>query len=248
MVDCKPCATPMTPATKLSKEGGVLFDDPTMYRSTVGALQYLTITRPDIAYSVNKLSQFLAAPTTLHWTACKRLLRYLKGTASLRLSFKPSATSQIIGYSDADWAGSVDDRRSTGGHCIYLGSNLITWSAKKQDVVSRSSAESEYRSLANATTDIVWLHALCSELGLTLQSPSKLWCDNISALALAGNPVFHTRTKHIEVDIHYIRDKIKDGTIEVGYVPSNDQIADLLTKPLADTRFCALRDKLNLLP
>ncbi|XP_057771060.1 secreted RxLR effector protein 161-like [Salvia miltiorrhiza] len=236
----------MTPATKLSKSDGVPFDDPTLYRSTIGALQYLTLTRPDIAFSVNKLSQFLTSPSLVHWNACKHLLRYLKGITHLKLQFQPSSSSMIEGYSDAEWESCPDDRRSTGGHCIFLGSNLVTWSAKKQEVVSCSNAESEYRSMANATTDIVWLKSLCAELSLSLHSPHRLWCDNASALALANNPVFHARTKHIEVDVHYIQEKISDNTIEVGHVPSSDQIVDVFTKPLAEPRFCLLRDRLNL--
>lgn len=116
---------------KLSKTEGEVFTDPSLYRSVVGTLQYLTLTRPDIAYSVNKLSQFLHSPTTLHWKACKRLLRYLKGTSSFGLEFSPASSLALECFSDADWAGSTDDMRSTGGHCVFLGGNLVVWNAKK---------------------------------------------------------------------------------------------------------------------
>lgn len=129
---------------------------------------------------------------------------------------------------------------------MFLGGNLVVWNAKKQEVVSRSSAESEYRSLANLVTDIVWLQSLCKELGVEVKGKPKLWCDNSSALALASNPIFHARTKHIEVDIHYIREKVLANVIEVGYVPSADQIADIFTKPLAEKWFVMLRNKLQL--
>lgn len=197
----------MLPSTKLSNSGGTPLDNPTIYRSTVGSLQYLTLTRPDIAFTVNKLSQFLQNPTSDHWSACKHLLRYLKGTNHFSLQFSPSSSMSFSGFSDADWAGSIDDRRSTGGYCVYFGKNLITWSSRKQDVVSRSSAEAEYRSLASLSTKLIWLRSLCCELGLSSYQPFQVWCDNKSAISLASNPVFHSRTKHVEVDIHFIREK-----------------------------------------
>lgn len=129
--DCTPVSIPIISAQKLTKGGGVPLDNPTIYRSTVGALQYLTLTRPDIAYSVNKLSQFLKTPTDLHWGACKHLLRYLKGTNLFSLTFSPTSSSQFQGFADANWASCPDDRRSTGGHCVFLGTNLLVWSSKK---------------------------------------------------------------------------------------------------------------------
>lgn len=246
LADCNSCATPMTTALKLSKGQGSPLTNPTPYRSTVGALQYLTLTRPDIAFTVNKLSQFLQQPTDTHWMACKHLLRYLKGTHNLALHFTPSSSLSFSGFADADWASCPDDRRSTGGHCVYFGTNLIAWASKKQPVVSRSSAESEYRSLANAAAELLWLHSLCSELGVRYTAPSKLWSDNKSALALASNPVFHARTKHVEIDVHFIREQVQSKTIEVGFVPSEDQVADLLTKSLPEADFIKLRHHLRL--
>lgn len=170
----------------------------------------------------------------------------MKGTSGFGLRFSPASALVLEGFSDADWAGCVDDMRSTGGHCVFLGGNLVVWNAKKQDVVSRSSTESEYRSVANLTTDVIWLQSVFKELGIQLLHIPKLWCDNSGAVALAANPVFHSRTKHVEVDIHFIREKISAKQIEIGYVPAVDQVADIFTKPLAETRFCFLRDKLKL--
>lgn len=246
LLDCNPSSTPMSCASKLAKSDGVLLDNPTIYRSAIGALQYLTLTRPDIAFTVNKLSQFLKAPTDLHWGACKHLMRYLKGTTKLSLCFSPTSSFSFAGFVDADWASCVDDRRSTGGHCVFLGDNLLVWSSKKQAVVSRSSAESEYRALANAASDLIWLQSICKELSIPVAGPSNLWCDNQSAIALASNPVFHARTKHIEVDVHFVREKVQAKIIDVGYVPSEDQIADIFTKPLAEKRFLLLRSRLKL--
>lgn len=152
---CKPCPTPSCPNLKLSLNDSPPFSDPSLYRSVVGALQYLTLTRPDIAYYVNKLSQYLQKPTQNHWKFCKRILRYLNGTLYFGLSFFSVSNFRLNGFADADYAINLDDRRSTSGYCIKLGSNLITWSSRKQNVVARSSTEAEYRSLALATADLL---------------------------------------------------------------------------------------------
>jgi Reverse transcriptase (RNA-dependent DNA polymerase) len=157
MLHSKPCATPLPTSTQLSLNDGEPFDNPTLYRQVVGALQYATLTRPDITFSVNKLSQFMHAPTTTHWSAVKRILRFLQGTLHHGILIQPATELQIHAYSDADWAGSVDDRKSTSGFCIFLGPNLVSWSAKKQNTVSRSSTEAEYRSLAVTCAEILWV-------------------------------------------------------------------------------------------
>uniref|UniRef100_A0A2N9GWX8 Integrase catalytic domain-containing protein n=1 Tax=Fagus sylvatica TaxID=28930 RepID=A0A2N9GWX8_FAGSY len=185
MMDSKPAKTPSCPNTRLSLHEGDPLPDPHAYRSLVGALHYLTFTRPDISFSVHQVCQYMSAPTTIHLAAAKRILRYLR-----------------------DWAGDPDDRRSTSGYLVYLGSNPITWSAKKQPTVSRSSTESEYRALAIASAELCWIRALLKDLGIYLSQPPLLWCDNVSALAIASNPVFHARTKHIEVDFHFVRERV----------------------------------------
>jgi histone deacetylase 1/2 len=156
MMNCKLANTPMTTTEKLSSYEGtpLSIKDSTKFRSIVGALQYLTLTRPDIAFAVNKACQFLHKPTSIHWTTVKRILRYVKHIISLGLKITRSRSNLVSGFSDADWAGCVDDRRSTGGFSIFFGSNLISWSARKQTTVSRSSTEAEYRAMANATADL----------------------------------------------------------------------------------------------
>ncbi|XP_028095340.1 uncharacterized protein LOC114295309 [Camellia sinensis] len=170
------------------------------------ALQYLTITRPDIAFTVNSACQYMHAPLLSNFNAVKHLLRYLKGTLDKGLQFQPSPLV-LIAYSDSDWAGNAIDRRSTIGFCIFLGPNLVSWSAKKQPTVSRSSTEAEYRALAQTSAELSWLGMLLWDLHIPLDPPT-LWCDNLSAIALSSNPIFHARSKHIEVDCHFVRERI----------------------------------------
>ncbi|KAH9725755.1 retrovirus-related pol polyprotein from transposon RE2 [Citrus sinensis] len=249
MLECKGCDTPMVTGVKLQKEAkghlGQYVEDPTGYRSLVGGLQYLVLTRPEIAYAVHKLSQYVSAPTLQHILACKRVLRYLKETEDFGLKFSTEGEMKLSGYTDADWACDIDDRKSTRAYCIYLGSNLISWSSKKQSVVARSNAESEYRALAAASAEISWIQSLFDELGIECSSLPMIWCDNVSAIELAKNLVYHSRTKHIELDMHFIRDKVLAKELEIRYIPSEEQIADILTKPLTFIHFNYFRAKLN---
>ncbi|KAJ0787642.1 putative RNA-directed DNA polymerase [Helianthus annuus] len=245
LAECRPLSTPVSSGRQLSRHSGDPLSDPTLYRSTVGALQYLVLTRPEIAYAVSKVSQFLQTPTDRHWVAVKRILRYLRGTISHGLCIRRSDVFDLHAYSDADWAGCPDDRRSTTGYCIFLGPNLISWSSKKQHTVARSSTEAEYRALAHTAAEIRWIISVLQELHVSLSGPPTLWCDNIGATYLAVNPVFHQRTKHLEIDLHFIRDMVLAQTLRVRYVPTTLQLADLLTKGLSSVRFDTLRSKLH---
>jgi len=245
---CKPISSPLSTTEKLSvREGDSLGpDDSTRYRSVVGALQYLTLTRPDISFSVNKVCQFLHSPTTVHWAAVKRIIRYVKGTIHLGLKISRSKSMLVSAFSDADWAGCPDDRRSTGGFAIFLGSNLISWSARKQATVSRSSTEAEYKAMANATAEVMWVHKLLDELGIPHPKAACLWCDNIGAKYLSENPVFHARTKHIEIDYHFVKEQVNLKQLDVRFISTADQVADGFTKALAVRQLNLFRNNLNL--
>jgi len=248
MYDSKPCATPATFGFSLTNEGE-MFSNPSLYRTLIGSLQYLTYTLPDIASVVNRLSQFLAAPKVHHWVACKRLLRYLKKTVGYGLLFSPSLGNLAISvYTNADHAGCKVTRRSTSGVRAFLGYNLIVWGSRKQTVVAQLIGEAEYRAIAQGVTKLLRLKSLISKLGYldSISSRPIVWSDNLVAKSMAENPVFHGRTKHIELDIHFIREKVEKNEIEIRYVPTEHQIADIFTKGLTKDHFQFLCSKLGL--
>ncbi|PKU85121.1 Retrovirus-related Pol polyprotein from transposon TNT 1-94 [Dendrobium catenatum] len=243
-LDCKPAATPMGIKRKVSVDEQP-FPDPSLFRKIAGSLQYLSITRPDIAFATNSICQHMHKPRVKDYQDLKRLLRYIKGTLHFGLPLQ-SGHLQLITYADADWAADSSDRKSISGHCTFLGSNLISWSVKKQVTVAKSSTEAEYRSLSSATSEILWLRRLLSEFQVPQTQPTILNCDNTSAIALAHNPIFHARTKHIEIDYHFISSHIKQGELLIKHVSSADNIADVLTKPLSLQQFNTLRSKLTI--
>ncbi|GJY24615.1 ribonuclease H-like domain-containing protein [Tanacetum coccineum] len=240
MLNCNPCRTPIDTEKKLGPEGSPV-TDPTLYRSLAGSLQYLTFTRPDLSYAVQQLCLYMHDPREPHLNAMKRVLRYLRGTTDLGLQLFRSTTSQLIAYSDADWAGCPATRRSTSGYCVFLGDNLLTWSSKRQDTLSRSSAEAEYRGVANVVAETSWIRNLLRELHTPLFTATLVYCDNVSAVYMSANPVQHQRTKHIEIDIHFVRDKVAAGHVRVLHVPSRFQYADIFTKGLSYPLFADFR-------
>eukprot|EP00257_Ricinus_communis_P013579 XP_015571049.1 uncharacterized protein LOC107260820 [Ricinus communis] len=179
--------------------------DPSLYRTVVGSLVYLTITHPDITFIVHIVSQFVISHTTVHWAVVLCILRYLRGTQFQTLLLSSTSSLELCAYFDAYWAGDPTDRKSTTEFCIFLGDSLISWKSKKQDIISRSSMEAEYRPMASTTCEIVWLRWLLADMGVSLRQPTPLHCDDKSAIQIAHNSVFHEQTKHIEIDCYITR-------------------------------------------
>lgn len=247
MADCKPTETPMDSSTKLGLLEGSPPVDKGRYQRLVGKLIYLSHTRPDIGFAVSTVSQFMNNPNEEHMGAVYMILRYLKMTPGRGIWFKKSACRQVSIYTDADWAGSPLDRRSTSGYCSFVWGNLVTWRSKKQSVVSRSSAEAEFRALAQGICEGIWLQRLLEELKVPNVMPIELLCDNQATINIAKNPVHHDRTKHVEIDRHFIKEKIEMEVIKLNYIPTNSQIADIFTKALPRSQFENMCSKLGIL-
>ncbi|KAJ0617795.1 putative RNA-directed DNA polymerase [Helianthus annuus] len=240
LIDCKPADTPMVVNHNLHMELDGKLADRERYQRLVGKLIYLSHTRPDIAYAVGVVSQFMHQPQVAHMEAAQRILRYLKGTAGHGVLFKTNGHLTVELYTDADWAGDKGNRRSTSGYFSLVGGNLVTWRSKKQKVVALSSAEAEFRGIARGLSEVLWIRKLLEDIGFSQKAPSKVMCDNTAAIQISENPVQHDRTKHVEVDRHFIKEKLEGGIIELPYVASKDQLADILTKAVTETRLIAV--------
>jgi hypothetical protein len=247
LTSCKPVSTPLDPSTRLYQDGGSVYHDVAAYRRLVGRLLYLTTTRPDIAYATQQLSQFMASPTITHYHAALRVLRYLKRSPGRGLFFPHSSDLQLLGFSDADWGGCIDTRKSISGYCFFIGKSLVFWKSKKQNTISCSSAEAEYRALASATRELQWMCFLLHDLQ---QSPSRLpvlYCDNQSALHISANPVFHERTKHLDIDCHLVCEKLQAGVMRLLPISSHNQTADVFTKASGPRQFYECINKLGMI-
>ncbi|XP_072078014.1 secreted RxLR effector protein 161-like [Arachis hypogaea] len=238
--------TPMHPNIKLDKDEHGRDVDETRYRGMIGSLMYLTSSRPDIIQSVGVCSRFQSKPKESHLSAVKRIIRYVLGTTNYGLWFPKTDSFQLVGFCDADFAGDRIDRRSTSGMCCFLGKSLIVWSSKKQATVALSTAEAEYIAASSCCSQLLWLKTQLADYKLNV-SNIPLFCDNMSAINISKNPVLHSRTKHIEVRFHSIREHVQNGNLDIQFVNSEGQLADIFTKPLIEERFCKLRTELGIL-
>ncbi|KAK1678811.1 hypothetical protein QYE76_039659 [Lolium multiflorum] len=212
MLGCRVASTPIDQNHKLCAKSGEPVNKE-KYQKLVGRLIYLCHTRPDISYAVSVVSRYMHDPRSGHLDAVNQILRYLKGSPGKGLWFKRNGHLNVDGYFDADWASCLDDRRSTSGYCVFVGGNLVSWRSKKQPVVSKSTAEAEYRAMSQGLSEMLWVRNLLSELKLLRKGPLNLWCDNKSAINIANNPVQHDRTKHVEIDRFFIKEKLDDVRI-----------------------------------
>lgn len=235
--DAKHVETPIPQHHGLSNEDGELLDDAPAYRRLVGRLLYLTLTRPDLTYAVHLLSQFMQKPRKPHMEMAKRVVRYLAKAPDQGILYPTNNSLVLKAYGDADWGTCPTSRRSVTGFVTFLGVAPLTWRSKKQPTVSLSSAEAEYRAMAKTTKEIIWLIHLLEDIFVEVPKPVNLLCDNKSAIHIATNPVFHERTKHIELDCHFIREKVQLKVINLVHVTSTQQLADIFTKALGSAQF-----------
>ena len=212
----------------------------------IGSLLYLTASRPDIMFATCLCARFQADPKESHLIAVKRIFRYLKGTPNLGIWYPKDTGFNLIGYTDSDFAGCKIDRKSTSGSCQFLGRRLVSWYSKKQHSVSTSTAEAEYIAAGSCCAQILWMRNQLQDYGFMLDKIPIL-CDNTSAIAIANNPVQHTRTKHIDIRYHFLREHVMNGTVELHFVPTDQQIADIFTKPLDESTFSRLVGELGML-
>ena len=222
--------------------------DQRLYQSMLGSLMYAaTRTRPDIMFAVHHLSQFSIAPGTEHLIAMQHIYRYLNGTWNLRIIYHGNRIGEnLMGFSDSDWAGDSNSWRSVSGYAFILCGATISWSAKKQPTIALSSTEAEYMAMTHARKEAIFLEHLFGEVRIPFSIPMTLLIDNQSAIALAENPIFHARTKHIDARHHWVHEKVEDGIIELEYIPMADQTADIFTKPLDSVKFEKFRNTLGL--
>ncbi|KAK2981153.1 hypothetical protein RJ640_013475 [Escallonia rubra] len=245
MENCNPISIPIQVEKKLSRhvKGGPI--DRTLFRSLVGSLRYLTCTRPDILYAVGYISRYMENPTTCHFKVSKRILRYLKGTIDLGKFYPSPGDMKLVGYSDSDWVRHVDDRKSTTGFIFYFGETAFTWTSKKQSIVTLSTCEAEYVAATSIVCHAIWLRSLLKELSFIQDESTQISVNNKSAITLAKNPVFHDRSKHIDTRYHFIRESIAKKEVQVKFVKSEDQVADIFTKPLNREVFEKLQSRLG---
>ena len=254
MSDCHPVMTPMSPGTSLSKQmgpenaGEVDLMRNVPYLSAVGSLQYLaTMTRPDIAYAVSYLARFNCNPGPKHWAAVKHLFRYLKGTLEYKLQYSGEPGSAVFTtYTDAAHGDCIDSGRSTGGYVTMMAGGAIGWGSKLQSIVALSTTEAEFVSAVEAGKEITWMRNILGEFGYPVTQPSTLHIDNQSAISVSKNPEHHGRMKHLDLQYYWLRDAVNTERIAPSYIPTAEQIADILTKPLPSPKVQFCRDAMGI--
>ncbi|KAK0591784.1 hypothetical protein LWI29_007955 [Acer saccharum] len=235
----KHCDTPMSTTLKLSKDASGKSLEQTLYRGMIGSLLYLTASRLDISFSVGVCARYQSDPKEFHLSSVKRIICYVNGTSNYRIWYSFDTNDSIVSFSDVDWAGNCDDRKSTSGGCFFLWNNLVSWFCKKQNSISLSTVEAEYIAAGSGCTQLLWMKQMLVDYGFN-QGTLTLFCDNMSAINISKNLVQHSRTKHIDIHHHFIRELFENKCIVLEHVGTNDQLADLFNKPLDATRFKTL--------
>ena len=247
MSACQPVDTPVEEGLKLCVETNQVPVDKGRYQMLIGRLMYLAHTKPDLAYALSIVSQFMHNPGEQRMNAVMLILRYMKSAPGKSILFTKNVDCQSVdAYSDDDWAGVIDDRRSTSRYFTFVGGNLVTWRSKKRNVVARSSAGAEFRGMTLGICEALWLRLLLMDLGYLPRQPIRLYCDNKTACDIAHNPVKHDRTKHVEVDRFFIKEKLDEKIVELPKIRSEDQLVDILTKVVSSRVFSKFLGKLGI--
>lgn len=250
MTDSHPVSTPVDHSIHLSPATDDNRMNTQLYQQAVGSIMYAAMgTRPDLAFAIQTLSQFNHNPSTEHWKAVKRVFRYLNGTQDLGITYDGLASNNVItveGYSDSDWANNQINRRSISGSAFFLAGGAVSWSSKKQQTVALSSMEGEYMAITHAWKQAKWLRDFWTEVGFPQEQPAIIHVDNRAAISLAHNPEHHDRSKHIDTRYHRIRDEVESGTVELDWCPTDEEVANIFTKPLPPIKFIKFRAALGM--
>lgn len=245
MEHSNPVENPMVPGFKISKDENGVEMDGSFFKQLIGSLMYLTATRPDIMYAVSLLSRYMSRPTEVHYSAAKRILRYLQGTTKFGILYKKEGNCELIGFTDSDYAGSVEDRRSTSGYVFMLSGAAVAWSSRKQPIVTLSMTEAKFVAAAGSSCQAIWMQRVLKKIGYKGSESTVIFCDNSSTIKLSRNPVMHGKSKHIDVRYHFLRELVNDGVVQHQFCGTRHQLADILTKPLKLESFRELRWKLG---
>ena len=237
MIECNSVRNPIVPGTTLSKDNEGTIVDATKFKQVVGSLMYLTVTRPDLMFGVSLLSRYMATPKASHWAATKRIMRYVKGTIEYGILYQKEGKTEITDYSESNYVGDLDDRRSTSGAVFMIRSGAISWASKNQSVVSLSTTEAKYIAAAACACQCIWLHRILEHLGIKSKDATTILCDNNSTIQLSKNPIFHGRSKHIAVRFHFLRDLVNDHVVQLQYCNTHEQVADIMTKAVKLEQF-----------
>lgn len=236
---------PIVPGFKIHRDDDGVKVDGSLFKQLVGSMIYLTATRPDVMYTVSLVSRYMSEPTELHLTAAKRILRYLQGTIGYGILYQKGGNQELVGYTDSDYAGSVEDRKSTSGYAFILSDAAVAWSSRKQPIVTLSTTEAEFVAAAATACQLVWMKRILARIGYEGSSSPVIFCDNSSTIKLSKNPVMHGKSKHIDVRFHFLRNLVNEGAMQLKFCSTQDQTADIFTKPLKLEKFQELRGKLG---
>lgn len=245
MLNCKVATTPMNTNDKLQHEDGTTNVDGKYFKSLVGGLIFLTHSQPDIVFSVGVVSRFMHSPTKHHLGSTKRILCYVAGTMDYGIWYSQVSIFKLCGFTDSDWAGSLDDRRSTSGSISNLGSGAITWISKKQATTALSSSKAEYIAAVSSACQALWLRRLLADLSQEQEGATDILCDNKAAIAMTKNPVYHGRSKHIDIHHHFIQEVVANGQIDLKFCKIDEQVADIFTMALSQAKHDYFRDQLG---